>query len=64
MAIFAKVVELRGISAAAADIGLSAPTVSKALTRLEQRLGCRLFNRSSRRLVLTEAGRELADHAS
>jgi DNA-binding transcriptional LysR family regulator len=64
MAIFAKVVELRGITAAATDIGLSAPTISKALTRLEHRLGCRLFNRSSRRLVLTDAGRELADHAS
>jgi DNA-binding transcriptional LysR family regulator len=64
MAIFAKVVEARGISAASVDTGLSAPTISKALTRLEQRLGSRLFNRSSRRLVLTEAGRELAEHAS
>lgn len=64
MAIFAKVVEARGISAASTDTGLSAPTISKALARLEQRLGARLFNRSSRRLVLTEAGRDLADHAA
>ena len=64
MAIFAKVVETRGITAAAMDLGLSAPTISKALARLEKRLGSRLFNRTSRRLVLTDAGRGLADRAA
>jgi DNA-binding transcriptional LysR family regulator len=64
MAIFATVVEARGITAAAIDLGLSAPTISKALARLEKRLGSRLFNRTSRRLVLTDAGRELADRAA
>lgn len=63
IAIFAKVVETRGITAAALDLELSAPTISKALARLENRLGSRLFNRTSRRLVLTDAGRELAERA-
>ncbi len=64
LAIFARIVEMRGISAAAADLGLSTPTVSKALGRLERRLGARLFNRTSRRLVLTEAGQHLAGRAA
>jgi DNA-binding transcriptional LysR family regulator len=64
IAIFARIVELRGISAAATDLGLSTPTVSKALARLELRLGARLFNRSSRRLVLTDAGHHLAGRAA
>ncbi len=64
MAIFAKVVEARSIAAAAADLRLSSPTVSKALSRLERRLGARLFNRTSRRLALTDAGRQLAERAS
>ena len=51
-----RVVEAGGFSAAARDFGLSKAAVSKRVARLEDRLGARLLNRTTRRLSLTEAG--------
>ena len=74
MAIFAKVVELSSFTGAAQALGLPKSTVSVQIANLEERLGVRLLQRSTRSLSLTTAGAsyyedcarmvELADQAN
>lgn len=53
---FVAVVDADGFSAAAARLGVTKSAVSRRLAELEDRLGTRLLNRTTRRLSLTEAG--------
>ncbi|MEQ8667247.1 MAG: LysR family transcriptional regulator [Rhodospirillales bacterium] len=57
MIVFAKVVDAGGFSAAAREMSLSPSAVSKQIHSLEDRLGVRLLNRSTRKISLTEEGR-------
>lgn len=60
--VFLAVVREGGVRGAARSLGLGASAVSKALTRLETRLGTRLLDRSARGVALTDEGRAI--HAS
>ena len=63
MQTYVRVVEGGSLSAAARQQGRSLAAVSRAISELEQRLGVRLLHRSTRRLVLTEAGLAYHDAA-
>ncbi|MDH3231391.1 MAG: LysR family transcriptional regulator, partial [Alphaproteobacteria bacterium] len=56
MAVFARVVEANSFTEAARRLGMSKAAVSKQVSKLEERLGARLLNRTTRRLSLTEVG--------
>ena len=63
LVVFAAVAEAMGFSAAARRLGVSKAMASAAVARLEARLGVRLFQRTTRRLSLTEAGLAALPHA-
>lgn len=57
IAVFVQVVDSGSFTAAADRLGISKSVVSKYVTRLENQLGARLLNRTTRSLSLTEVGR-------
>ncbi|SON58398.1 D-malate degradation protein R [Hartmannibacter diazotrophicus] len=64
MEVFTGVVTSGSFSAAAATFGMTPSAVSKLVTRLEHRLGTRLFNRSTRKLQLTAEGCHFYERAT
>ena len=62
MAIFSKVAELNGISAAARALKMPKSKVSRRMARLEDELGVRLLERTTRSVGLTEAGEIYYQH--
>jgi DNA-binding transcriptional LysR family regulator len=61
---FARVVQSGSFVAGAERLKLSPSVASKHISKLEQRLGARLLNRSTRKLSLTEAGTAFYEHAA
>src|SRR6202453_9854 len=59
LAAFAAVAEHRSFTKAAVQVGIALPTMSQTIRSLEERLGVRLFNRTTRSVALTEAGERL-----
>ncbi|MDQ2140755.1 LysR family transcriptional regulator [Alcaligenaceae bacterium B3P038] len=62
MAVFARVVDAGNFSLAARQLGSTPSTVSRQIKRLEQTLGARLLERSTRHIRLTEAGAQVYRH--
>jgi DNA-binding transcriptional LysR family regulator len=62
MAVFARVVELNGFTAAARRLGVPKVRVSRAVAALERALGARLLERTTRRIGLTVAGKSILAH--
>jgi DNA-binding transcriptional LysR family regulator len=62
MHIFRRVIELNGFAAAARDLNMSPSVITRLINELEEHLGSRLINRTTRKLVLTEAGERYLEH--
>lgn len=59
---FAKVVEAGGFAAAGRALGIPKSRLSRRIAELEQRLGARLLQRSTRKLALTDIGERYLRH--
>ena len=64
LVVFAKVVEANSFSEAARRLKMPISTVSRRIAELEDELGVRLLERSTRNLRLTELGAEILEHAA
>jgi DNA-binding transcriptional LysR family regulator len=63
LVIFAQIVEANSFSEAARRLKMPTSTVSRRIAELEEQLGVRLLDRSTRRLRLTDVGSEVLEHA-
>ncbi|TMS82244.1 LysR family transcriptional regulator [Pseudoalteromonas sp. S554] len=61
--LFVRVASTHNISSAGAELGLSPPVASMHIIKLEESLGVKLIHRTTRRVSLTEEGREFLPHA-
>ncbi|WP_158744755.1 LysR family transcriptional regulator [Acidisphaera sp. L21] len=61
--VFIRVAEAQSFSAVAREMGTTQPAVSRQVAALEEHLGARLIQRTTRSLALTEDGRDLLGHA-
>jgi DNA-binding transcriptional LysR family regulator len=61
--IYVRVAEAQSFSAVAREMGTTQPAVSRQVAALEEHLGARLIQRTTRSLALTEDGRDLLGHA-
>lgn len=64
LTVFEAVLRSGGIQRAAADLNVTQPAVSQSLKTLEDHVGARLFDRTTRPVTLTDAGRILRDGVS
>ena len=60
---FILVARLQNMSKAAQTLGIAQPTLSRSISNLEKELGTQLFDRSGKKLILNERGRQFLDRA-
>src|SRR5262245_12668013 len=64
LVVFARVVQTGSFTAAAAALGMPKSTVSRKVSELEERLGSRLLQRTTRKLSLTDVGRTYFEYCA